>query len=130
MPWTDKQIPGVPRHWQEYILCILYHLGLPIMPLGLEYILAGKITVEAATLVASMYAVATSCSSRNLLTFGLGIIVGLIFANLFGIISGGVAKVSIPIEFPIVSILILFFAHAVERFNRHVREGENFWKFR
>ena len=46
--------------------------------------------------------------------------------NLFGIISGGVAKVSIPIEFPIVSILILFFAHAVERFNRHVREGENF----
>jgi len=82
-----KAIPGVPYEWQNFLFCLLLHISLPLLPLGLELWFSGKIDERSVVLTAAMYSIAIGLSSRNLALFGLCILSGLLFSAAFGFLS-------------------------------------------
>lgn len=45
-----RSIPGVPDHWQNFGLCLMFHITLPLLPLGLEVWRTANVTAGSATL--------------------------------------------------------------------------------
>jgi hypothetical protein len=128
-PTAARRIPGVPDTWQHFLLCMVFHILLPLLPLGIEWWSRGTLSTGSATVVASLYAVGIGGSSRSRLLFGLGIVVSIIFAVAFGrslaengSLEGSVASAEAAIAFMLV-------CHTGERYNRHVAERSPFWKF-
>jgi hypothetical protein len=76
-----------------------------------------------------MYAISLGVSSRSRLLFGIGIVVGFIFAAVFGKSMGEGPEVSNEIAYPLITIFFVFLFHTLERYNRHVVERAPYWEF-
>ena len=117
---------------QQFCFCITLTLIWPLLPLAFELITTDKVKLDSITLGASMYAVGIGVSSRNIALFGLGILQGFIFGTFYGFIiskTDNIPHYSFFLILPILGIVIIFFSHAVERYNRHVRLREQFPDF-
>ena len=124
-----KNIPGISQSYQDYLLSILYHLLLPLLPLIIEYWITSNVKESTLMLVASLYAVSIGASSRNRLLFGISILSGILFAVAFGVLSTGTIQLSYCKIFAYVSIFSTFIVHALERYNMHIIEGLSYWRF-
>jgi hypothetical protein len=102
---------------------------LPLIPLGFEYVFAGNVNKSSLYIVTSMYAISLGVSSRSRLLFGSGIIVGFIFAALFGKAMGEKPPTSSDMAYPLITIFFVFLFHTFERYNRHVVERAPYWEF-
>jgi len=128
-PAGARRIPGIPDPWQHFLLCLVFHILLPLLPLGIEWWSRGKLSTGSATLVASLYAIGIGGSSRSRLLLGLGIVVSIIFAVAFGCslaVNGSLRQSVASAE---IAILFMLLCHTGERYNRHVAEQMPFWKF-
>ena len=124
-----KSIPGIPKSIQDYLLSILYHLILPLLPLIIEYWLTSQVKESSLMLVSSLYSVSIGASSRNRLLFGISILIGILFAVAFGVISSGTAQLPHCKVLGYVCIFSIFSVHAFERYNMHIIEGLSYWRF-
>jgi hypothetical protein len=122
-----KRIIGLPKEWQEYLVCILLHMVLPLLPLGLEALKTQAVKGESLTLAASMYAISIGISSQSKLSFALAIFVSLGFTGVYGIQVGD--KESSSVIYAALAIFMIFIVHACERYNRHVVDRAPFWEF-
>ena len=108
---------------------------LPLLPIALEYIEVGKVTVDSITIAASMYSIGIGVSSKSPLVFGIAIFSSIVFAVAHGdAMVTLAAKPSTPpngsmITASIVGIAMIFVIHAAERFRRHVQFGDRFFEF-
>lgn len=68
-----QRLPGLSSPWQEYFLCLLFHMILPLLPIGFEFWLTGEIDDKTFALATSMYSIAIGISSKIKLFFGLTI---------------------------------------------------------
>jgi membrane-anchored protein YejM (alkaline phosphatase superfamily) len=116
-----------------YFGYILLHLLLPLLPIGLEYLSTGKVAPTSLTLMASFYAVSIGFSSYSLTQFAIGIIVCVIFAFMFGMISQGNTPTLLSVfQIKVLAggtIVAIFIIHAIERYSRHVIDCEPFWSW-
>jgi len=140
----------------RFIQCILLNLTLPLLPLGLEYVLTGTVTNESVTLVASMYAITIGVSSKYKTLLAFAIIVSILFTAAYGSLakersrttqSASVSRAPSPTlddppppddkeedfgvrmkRYSIGAIIVIFLIHAGERYVRHVIEREPFWE--
>jgi hypothetical protein len=130
-PGTAARIPGLPEHWQNFLLSITFQILIPVLPILLE--LGQKHTVgeQSITLAASMFAIGVGTSSRNVLLMGLTVVVSILSAIAYGdtlhtnpsnelTTSGWSAAVSM------IAISLIYIA---ERYNRHVADREIFLEF-
>ena len=124
-----RTIPGIPKSCQDYLLSILYHLILPLLPLIIEYWITAEVKESSLMLVASLYSVSIGASSRNRLLFGISILIGILFAVAFGVLSSGTAQLPHCKVFGYVCIISIFCIHALERYNMHIIEGLSYWRF-
>lgn len=124
-----RSIPGVPDHWQHFLLSLVFQISLPLLPLAIEGWSTGSLSNQSATVVASMYAIGIGSSSRNRLLLGLGIVISLIFAVAFGrsLAQGGSLPGSIASAQAAMAFMLI--CHAAERYNRHVAERAPYWEF-
>lgn len=112
---------------QEYILCILFHLLFPLLPLLFEYWSTRSISGRSLTIIAALYAITIGISSKNRAIFGLALFGGFILSVAYG------ARVADPKSYPgceIAAIIVIFFiliAHGIERYIIHIKKGEYFW---
>jgi len=117
---------------QDYYTCIILHMVLPLLPIGLEYLArGGTVAVTSLTLMASFYAISIGLSSKDIVLFAFSILLCVIFSALFGMVSvpnssGPLSLTKIKI-FAIGSMVVMFVAHAAERYRRHVIKEEDFW---
>lgn len=137
------RVPSCPEHWQNYLLCVLLHMVLPLFPIGMELWRTGTVTNASITLAASMYAIGIGLSSRSRLLFGLALVASLAFAFAYGAAVGNAsmgtpnssAGQANPLPLPYATaaawcgIVAFFVAHALERLNRHVIDREPFLEF-
>ena len=126
---SKKRLLDLPKEIQDYYACIILHLVLPLLPIGLELLSTHTIAATSLTLIASFYAISIGLSSKSPLQFAIGIIICIIFSSIFGMISSQQSNLP-PLlikTFAICSILIIFINHALERYNRHVIDYEPFW---
>ena len=127
----------IPDHWQHYLVCLLFHLLLPLLPIGIEYFITGYLKTSTLTISAAMYAISIGTSSKSILEFGVCIAGSFIFAVMFG--TNTAFEVGAPIEklivwnnsktSAIVFIIVVLVFHAVARYNRHVLLRQPFWEF-
>jgi hypothetical protein len=122
-------IPNLPIYVENYLLCILFHMLLPLLPVGLELWLTNSVTDTSLTLCASMYAIAIGISSRSRLLFGASIVISILYAIDFGLTVGNHSALPGTRKFVIWGIIAVFFLHALERYNRHVVDRTPFWEF-
>jgi hypothetical protein len=120
------RIPGIPECWEDFGLCILLHMGFPLLPIIFEYSKTNAISLESITIVASMYSIAIGVSSRNKLFFGITLAISIFYAYAFGIISAGSTISGVFDHLARFSIAFVFLAHGLERYNIHVIERTPF----
>ncbi len=128
-PRKGRRIPGLPDYWENYFLCVLFHMLLPLLPLALELWQTATISEKSMTLAASMYSIGIGVSSRSKLMFGLTVIASLVFAIAYGIASGQQQPLSGSGTSALWSICAFFILHALERYNRHVVDQLPFLEF-
>lgn len=124
-----RRLPGLSSLWQEYLLCLLFHMILPLLPIGFEFWLTGEIDDKTLALATSMYSIAIGVSLKIKLIFGLTILISIIFAMVFGILTDQSASLANSKFLAGGAIATVFVIHAGERYNRHVVDGLPFWDF-
>lgn len=127
----SNRIPEIPENWQNFGVCLIFHLGFPLFPILMEFVFASKVQASSLAITTAIYAITIGGSSKSLLQFIVGIAVGLFFSSLFGFVSSGNVPQSLNTE--LVSFIFMIFialAQIVERYNRHVINQEIFFVFR
>jgi hypothetical protein len=125
-------VPGPPDHVQQFGVCLLFHLFVPLLPLLAETAASGGAPSPSTLyLAASAYALSIGVSSRNILSWGLFFVLGLMFAFLFGLSKapGAADAIRDAALFPKAGIVLVFLIHCFERYNRHIVDREQFFSF-
>lgn len=115
---------------EEYFLCMLFHLFLPLLPLALECWFLGKISSMSLMLTTSIYAISIGNSSKIKSLFGINIMLGLIFAAVFGGVMNGGQVPHHSELFAKIAILCIFLSSSIERFSTHIIQGRAYWDFK
>jgi len=119
---------GLPNHVQQYLICMVFHLAWPVLPLSFEWIIAGHVSAKSIALTGFMYGVGMGVASRNLALLLLSLAGGLLCGVFFGLASGqGLGPFAYWVTIGI--MVITFIAHSIERFNRHWGEKTAFINF-
>jgi hypothetical protein len=121
-----RRIPGIPRHWQDFGLSILWVLVFPALPLLLELGFTGQVRPETLLLTGAIYPVSISASSSNPFLLGISLVISVLLAVAYGRATVG----AVPTWAMILSgfsIGLIFVIHGLERYNKHVAgNGEPF----
>ena len=115
--------------WQNSLISVVLHLGIPLFPLILEKWFSGAIEARSAALTAALYSMAMGLSSRFVALFGFGIAASFLLSAIFGFLSRDPELIHAKI-FSYGAIGIVFALHAGERYARHVIVGDPFFEFR
>ena len=125
-----KRVPGLPDNWQQYFVCLLLHLGLPFLPLLLEWLFTASIEEKSLYLFIAMYAMAIGITSTSALAFSGTLLVGLRYCAAYGAATENVKNASVlGGNVAVGTILAIVLVHALERFNRHVVDRLSFLEF-
>jgi hypothetical protein len=112
---------------EHYLLCVLFHLLLPWLPLGVELAATKRVAPDTLLLFLAFYFVTIGVSSRNRLIFGASIVLGMTASIFFGMTSGGIVLSGTLIGIGYFFLSLVVIAHARERYNRHVIDDEIYW---
>lgn len=116
--------------WQNFFLCVVLHMLLPLLPLMLEWWFSRRIEAKSAALTAALYAMAIGLSSRHAAMLGVGFLFGFVFSAVFGYLSTDPAPtLENAAFFSGAAIVFVFVVHIIERFYRHVGRKEEFFEF-
>ena len=114
--------------WDEFGMAVVMHMLFPLVPLLLEFVLKQRLTAGTLTLSLAMYSFAIANSTRLKFSFSTFVLIGFIAGVFYGVSeakelpdSGHQAAWS--------ALVLVFVAHALERFQRHVLRGELFLEF-
>ncbi|MBJ8452965.1 hypothetical protein I6M90_13740 [Acinetobacter bereziniae] len=123
-----KKIPAINEAWTAFLLCLIVHMSLPLLPLAVEWLITGIVTRTSLTITIAIYAMTIGASSTNAIIAIICIIVGIIFSVLYG-----VSLIQDTYQFKIDTMLIsklalgtIIFPHVIERYNRHVVDLQPF----
>jgi hypothetical protein len=131
----------ISNHWQHYILCLMFHILLPLLPIGIELFTTGYLKASTLTIIASMYAISIGTSSKSPLEFGFCMVGSIIFAIMFGVNSSnetllGDGNVATQLSIwnnsktsSVIFMIIVVVIHCMARYNRHIVFKQPFWEF-
>ena len=125
----SKRIKGLNDQWSEYILCLLLHMILPLLPLLMEWLFTRNISESSLSITTAIYSISIGLSSKNKAMFGYCILIGVLFSAIYGVT---VSQNSLAIDisaFCFIALLTVFLFHAAERYNRHVVDCQSFLLF-
>lgn len=120
---------GLPNdQWGDYVMCLLMHMALPLLPLMFEWLVTqAPPSGRTVTLTTSLYAISIGLSSKNKMIFSLCLFIGIVFSVLFGLSHA--PKPADVASFSYMAIALVFVTHAAERYNRHVIDCRPFLEF-
>ena len=124
-----KPVPSLPAHWEEFFLCLVFHMMLPLLPIGIELWQAGMVSAKSLTLGAAMYVISIGGSSRSRLMFAAAVGFSMLLSALFGLLAGQVIAEAGAGRFAAGAVMVVFVVHMMERYNRHVVEQKPYWSF-
>jgi hypothetical protein len=145
-PLKDERTTTRKAAWGALVMCVILHMGLPLAPLAIEYLVTGHFTPESLSISAVMYCATLGVSSRWRVVLATVIAILIFFAPLYGIAlshnemfpTPPPHKTDIRMEqlvhhdlglYSGLLIVGIFVLHLIERVNRHVIQHEPFWNF-
>lgn len=125
------RVKGLPGHWEQFALCVLFHLLFPLLPVGVEYSTAGVVSGGTVTMATAIYAITVGNSSKSRLLFGTCVILCVLFSLSFGLLVGSTnATAAANARFYSgCALALVFLVHGLERYNRHVVDRTPYWEF-
>jgi hypothetical protein len=125
---TATPILFIPKHWEYFLLSMMFVLILPLLPLFMELFATREIKPDSMAMAIAMYAVGIGVTSRSQVVFGSCLLTGIIFAVVYGVAvkSPSVAPSGRICWF---TIGLVFLIHGIERFQRHVQQRTPFLEF-
>lgn len=130
------RLPTLPVEWENLVLAVCVHLGLPLLPILVEWGSSGEVTPSSLILTASIFIITIGVSSRSRAFFGATLIGCIFFAAQYG--SAAVAAryganapagTLLAVRLAPWVIAIVLFLHLVERYHRHVVDREGVFAF-
>ena len=116
---------------EGYLLCIIFQLLLPLVPLLFEFWFSKGISGKSLMISVAIYAIAIGNTSKNQLFFGITIIISLIFSTIFGLLMGGSSPLPPYSEILAAGCLIgVFLASCFERYAIYVTDKTPCWDFK
>jgi hypothetical protein len=122
------QKPKFRHSVDQFGLCVFLHLIFPLLPIGFERVLKHHVSTSALMLALAMYAFALANTTKSGTCFGLFIVIGFFSGALYGFAEAQSLTEDV-VRFAWFTLLFIFVAHAIERFRRHVVQGEKFLEF-
>lgn len=122
-------IQGVSLAYQHYLACLLLHFAIPLLPLVLEFWRTRTLTTQTVSLLASLYAISLTHSSRSRVLFTLGVVLIALPMFVFWLVVGQHPATSFGREVAMLAIVGVALSHAAERWNRHVVDREPYLLF-
>ncbi len=113
---------------QQFVISILVILLLPLGPLIMEHLLINECTDSSLTITAAIYSVTVLVTSQSLMYLIGSIFPCMAFTGFYSFILGGHHIPNIWI-WATVTILAVAIVHIVERYRRHIINGEVFSTF-
>lgn len=128
---SRKPFKGLSPEWEDFGLCMMFHLLLPLLPLAVEYFAVGKVTGPSVTMASAMYVIAVGSSSKSRLLFGICIVLCILFSVAYGLLhtSPSPSADQQAIRYSGVALTGIFLVHSLERYNRHVVNRTPYWEF-
>lgn len=123
-----KRLPGLNDAWTAFILCVMAHMLLPLLPLFMEWLITGEISKNSITITLAIYAMTIGASSTNSLIAIMCIFIGIIFSVLYGVtISANTEALNFDtMLLSKLALLAIVLPHLAERYNRHVVDLQPF----
>jgi hypothetical protein len=125
-----RQFPSTADRVEQYALCLLFHLLVPWLPLGIALAASKRVEHGSLLLFLAIYLLSIGVSSRYQLFMGVMVVLSIVSSAFYGMTSGGIVidetliTIGYAISFATVAV------HAWERYDRHVANNETFWKFK
>lgn len=123
------RIPTLPDYWQNFFLCLLLHMIVPLLPLILEFWHTKSVSETTVLLAAAMYTIGIGISSQSRLLFGLAVVASIAYSFAFGVATGQHYFLPASGISAWCGIGAVFLVHALERYNRHVVDRTPFLEF-
>ncbi len=114
---------------EEYLLCILFHMLLPFLPLVIEAAELRHIEPKTLLFFFSVYPLNLGVSSQSRLLFGMTVAISIVYATLFGAVSGNITIASSAYTAGYGIVAAAMILHSYERYRHHVTNGVPFLKF-
>ena len=116
--------------WQHFLFSVFVQLLLPLMPILVELAITGTVSEQTFAISAAMYSISIGVTTNNLALLGASIFVAMAYSAIFGyIVSGNSPKFPVP-SVSMITIILFMLIHGMERYKRHVGDGELFLKLR
>lgn len=126
---------GIDKCWEQFCLCVVAHMILPFMPLFFELWKTGTIGPTSLTISTAMYAISIGLSSKISLITLMCTIVAFVFSFAYGDSVDRYKHSTVDPEllhleaYAFICIALIFASHFLERYVRHVLNGEDFMSF-
>jgi hypothetical protein len=118
---APRPVRGLPDYWQHFLVCILFHFLLPLLPLVALWFMDRHITEQEFLLTAAIYLRAIGTSSRSKLILALSIVIAMLFTAACGRHAGPNAAMPVSEKMlTVIAFVVVIVPHLVERYNRHV----------
>jgi hypothetical protein len=135
-PPKSATAPGfLPYYWENFLLCVLMNLILPLVPLAFEWAFTDGLRFSSLLLAASFFVTSLGVSSFSRLYFGLSFLSGLALAAGYGSVASKQLSTSAfdltqrQVRWTYLVLGVMTFAHLVERYMRHVQQRKPFLEF-
>lgn len=122
----------------SFLVCLLVHMTFPLLPLMIEQFLTDDISAQSLTIAVAMYAIGMGASSKVRVLSYLMLAASLLFSAAYGYLLYEHKWAMLGVQHSDVDVVIrlkkysywviagIFAFHAIERFSRHVVNGEPF----
>lgn len=117
---------------QEYGVCIIFNLLIPLLPIFLEKYFTGSISSPSMMISAAIYSVAVGNASSYKLLFAISILIGMIFSACFGVAMIEGTKEILPkssYTLAAVSIVAILTISLAEKYATYIVEKKKCWNF-
>ena len=129
---SNVTFPGPKRgklaRAQSLLLCLMFQLLLPLIPLGVEQLLTKEVKPRSIGLLAGMYVIGLGLSASNVLVWGLGVFGGFLLAVSLGVADPQQGISAYP-KFPYAVCGMMMVAFMLDRAYHHVVRGSAFPPF-
>jgi hypothetical protein len=113
------------RRLQSLVLCVLFQVTVPLLPLLVEKVITGVIGSQSINLAAGMYVIGLGLSAQNILVWSSGMVSGAFLAISLGVAPNHAATSAYP-ALPYWVGALMLMAFLFDRTYHHVFLGRGF----
>jgi len=112
----------ISRGWQQCLVCIILHSLFPLLPIGLELLITGDVSIRTLMITTAIYVIIIGSLSRSILFFIFTLLMSVLFSIGFGLVMEGGKVPDYTSTATVFMLFVIFLAYSREKYVLHVIE--------